>query len=207
VRRGCASCCGRLWPHIYTLALLCLGLAYHTPHTASPLLFPPYYAHTGSQQLTHSPAMPKRPPFDNYDPPGERERREVWAVLNDAFPPPPKHRHYALSKLRAIVDATSAIVHAASNAPLDASAYERRSLCGKAAPPYLTVRIGSDCPIPELQTVKKQRPWDGPADTGARAVLEYAVGIGVDSGEGARMPDDLFRELLTYVGKPSAPTS
>ncbi len=110
-----------------------------------------------------------------------------------------RHDRYLLSKLRAIVNATDTIKEAVLNAPPDAPTFEKRSLCAKAAPPYLTARVAVNGALPALKILEK--PWEGPTDRKRQTIVEYVVGLGAEGGDGARMPDDLFCELLEYVGK------
>lgn len=118
------------------------------------------------------------------------------------------HR-FQLYKLRALVDAAATVAQAARAAPVDASAFEKRSLCAKAAPAYLACRIGIGSRIPLVQAnapASSAAPWtatgdDAAALQGAR-VLEYAVGLGAGGEDGPRLPDALFTELLGFFEIP-----
>ena len=70
-----------------------------------------------------------------------------------------------------------------------------------AAAPLLKVRIGQNEAIPTVQILPRDRPWAAYDGKLARAVLEYAVGIGTEGDEGARMLPELFEEMLEYMGK------
>lgn len=110
-----------------------------------------------------------------------------------------RKRRYQLTKLRTITDAAAPLSRAAAKAPPDACKLERTSLCVAAAPLHLKIRIGKGNAIPTVTILPRDCPWKKRDDKRARAVLEYAVGIGAEGDEGARMPE-LF-EMLEYVGK------
>lgn len=63
---------------------------------------------------------------------------------------------------------------------------------------YLKIRVGRDEPLPAVTTADAARPWK---EGRQHAVLAYVLGIGAERGEGARMPPDVFEELLGYVGR------